>query len=110
MCSAIEVQLQVHGTGGTDGADGAVVGAVLPPVLALCQPPLVLAAHVVRLQVDSTGGGDIARGAVVRPTQHPCFIIATRGESHRFCGSWRGSCSSGTVSGQGWWTRLITLC
>ena len=66
------MQLQVHCTGGTDSADGAVIRAVVLAVLALCQSPLVFAAHEVRLQMDSTGGGDVADGAVIRAARDPC--------------------------------------
>ncbi len=87
---AIEMQLEMHGTGRTDGAHTAIVKTEVSvcAVVCLCQAALMLAAHVVGLQMDCAGSGYVTDGTVMRPA------VAAKTSRQALCGG-RGVAGSG---------------
>ena len=87
---AVEMQLEMHSTGCTDGAHTTVVRIEVSvcAVVSLCQAALMLAAHVVGLQMDCAGSGYVTDGTVMRST------VAAQTSRQALCGG-RGVVDSG---------------
>ena len=87
---AIEMQLEVHSTGRTDGAHTTIVRTEVSvcAVVSLCQAALMFAAHVVGLQMDCAGCGYVTDGTVMRST------VAAQTSRQALCGG-RGVAGSG---------------